>query len=540
MKSRWIKLAFVLIALWWVYLFFATKFVVVYDAEGFEQLGRIIAYHGWADFFKGGLQREPMFLWLVAVSMRLGDWWGCSYEYPLKLIGILYLFLTMLFSCRLMRMLSVRPFIAALIIFYIGISPVMTNSSMRLWSEFAVYPWVLLAVIWTIKSFKLLDGASQGRGEYFKISLYAMMLAFIFMLIMSVKAVAEGILILYLWPFYWLIFSHWRSGSRPKSRQVAIFCLVVLLLFEGMVCMYKWCNYHYNGNFAFTNRGIWLVYGSAVRRTQPLTIDSLGAAVASVPGMGICSSNFSPQDCKFWSGPYVDGIWTQKLDDLARQGITGAKALNYFTINTVKLVFSHPLQVMFLMVIEAQKMFFWESSLDFVAYPDWLDRILHAVGFSYSLRSILAFLSWMACVFALYILCFRSRKLPLKDQGQRQALFWIINFVFWYVWMFSWVHILDRFSFPLISKLVSIFFKTDSFFSPIKITPLTKFPNFFGFKLSLLLPKSLKTDIFSFNIELFSSIKIRLERGSKFLNPRILIGEKASLLLSLGLLLFGV
>jgi len=32
--------------------------------------------------------------------------------------------------------------LACLAVFYLGISPVMTNSSMRLWSEFATYPWV--------------------------------------------------------------------------------------------------------------------------------------------------------------------------------------------------------------------------------------------------------------------------------------------------------------------------------------------------------------------------------------------------------------
>jgi len=40
MRSAWIKIAFVIPVLWWVYLFFTTQFIVVYDAEGFEQTAK--------------------------------------------------------------------------------------------------------------------------------------------------------------------------------------------------------------------------------------------------------------------------------------------------------------------------------------------------------------------------------------------------------------------------------------------------------------------------------------------------------------------
>src|SRR5271170_2900413 len=142
MKSVWIKIVFLASILWWVYLYFTTQIVVVFDSVGYEDLGKMIAYQGWGEFFRHGPQREPLFPWLVATSMHLGDWWGISYYYPLKMIGVLFLLLTLIFSYRLMMLLSIRPFIAALTIFYMGISPVMTNSSMRLWSEFAAYPWV--------------------------------------------------------------------------------------------------------------------------------------------------------------------------------------------------------------------------------------------------------------------------------------------------------------------------------------------------------------------------------------------------------------
>ena len=105
---------------WWVYLFFTTQFIVVYDAAGYEDAGKMILHHGWAGYLSDGPPREPMFPSLIALSMRLGDWWGVSYYYPLKMIGLLCLFFTMVFSYRLMRMLSISWWIACFFVFYMG------------------------------------------------------------------------------------------------------------------------------------------------------------------------------------------------------------------------------------------------------------------------------------------------------------------------------------------------------------------------------------------------------------------------------------
>ena len=128
---------------------------------------------------------------------------------------------------------------------------------------------------------------------------HAVMVAAMFLVIMSVKAVAEGVLLFYLWPFYWRIFSYWRSRNFIKARQVAVFCLAVLIIFEGVVCAYRSCNYHYNGHFAFTTRGDWALYGNTARRMQPLTLKRLGAAVAFVPAWGYVRQFFRQDDCEF-------------------------------------------------------------------------------------------------------------------------------------------------------------------------------------------------------------------------------------------------
>jgi hypothetical protein len=348
-------------------------------------------------------------------------------------------------------MLSVSRAIACLVIFYFGISPVMTNSSMRVWSEFAAYPWVVLAVIWTIKSWRGLNNSPDDHWGRSRTVGHALMVALMFLLIMSVKAVAEGVLLFYLWPFYWLIFSKWRSGGFLKAKQAVLFCLIVLVTFEGVVNIYRLQNYFSNGHFTYTTRGDWALYGNTARRMQPLSPRRLGAAVAFVPGMDICHATFGVDDCDFWSARHSDDITFQKQGELSARGVTEEASSRYFIHTSIKMILSNPLQEVMLMIIEAHKMFFWESSIAFVAYPDWLERIFYSSGFTDITKIILAFLSWAGCVFAFCYLCYRLWKPSLASKEQDGALLWVFNFIFWYMAMYSLYFILDRYSFPLVS-----------------------------------------------------------------------------------------
>jgi hypothetical protein len=454
LRNIYFRSASIILFLWWLYLFFNTQFIVVYDSSGYEAAGKMIAHQGWAEFLRNGPQREPMFPWLISLSMRLGDWWGVSYGYPLKMIGLFFLSLTMIFSYRLMRMLSISRWLACLFVFYLGVSPTMSTSSMRLWSEFAAYPWVVLAVIWTIKSWGLLQKPSEGRKGDLKIVGHAAMVALMFLGVMSVKAITEGVLLLYLWPFYWRAFSCCRSGNFIKARQVAVFCLIVLAIFEGAVCGWRACNYYYNGEFAFTNRGDWALYGNTARRMQPLTLKRLGAAAAYVPPMGICPSLFGGDDCDFWSARYSDDLIAQKRAALSAQGIGGDAASKYFINSSMKMLLSNPLQAALLMFIEAHKMFFWEPITSFEVYPDWLEKIFFSAMFFNAMMAIAAFLSWISCVFAFFSLCRCIRKSGLPGIEKDAALLWTFNFIFWYMALYSLYFILDRYSYPIISLYV--------------------------------------------------------------------------------------
>lgn len=454
-RNIYFRTAFILLFFWWVYLFFTSQFIVVYDSSGYEDAGKMIAHQGWAEFLRHGPQREPMFPWLIALSMRLGEWWGISYYYPLKMIGLLFLSLTMVFSYRLMRMLSISRWLACLFVFYLGISPTLSTSCLRLWSEFAVYPWVVLAVIWTINSWRLLAKVSDDRGGDLKIAGHAVMVALMFLAVMSVKAITEGVLWAYLWPFYWRIFSYWRSRNFLKARQASVFCLTVLIIFEGAVCAYRACNYHYNGEFTFTNRGDWALYGNTARRMQPLTLKRLGAAVAFVPPMGICPPLFGDDDCNFWTARYSDDLIEQKRAELKARGISGDAATSrYFIESSLKMILSNPPQAVLLMFIEAHEMFFWEPITSFEVYPDWLGKIFYSPMFINTMMSIVAFLSWTGCVFAFFYLCRCFWKTGLPHNEQDGALMWVFNFICWYMALYSLYFIVDRYSFPLASLYV--------------------------------------------------------------------------------------
>ena len=454
MKDLCIRLAFMIPMTWWVYLFFTTQFIVVYDAAGYEDAGKMILHHGWAGYLSDGPPREPMFPSLIALSMRLGDWWGVSYYYPLKMIGLLCLFFTMVFSYRLMRMLSISWWIACFFVFYMGISPTMTTSSLRLWSEFAAYPWVVLAVIWAIKSWRLLNDAEDTRAADLKVKGYAVMVAVMFLGIMSVKAITEGVIFAYLWPFYWQVFSCWRSREIVKARQAAVFCLIVLIVFEGVVCAYRACNEHYNGHFAFTGRGDWALYGNTARRMQPLTLKRLGAAVASVSPTVSCPSLFSNEDCNVWTARYSDDLITQKNAELTAQGIKGDAVSRYYIGTSLKMILSNPLQAALLMVVEAHKMFFWEPITSFEVSPDWLEKIFFSNMFFCSTMNIVALLSWAGCVFAFFYLCRHVRKPGAYGDEEVSGLFWVFNFIFWYMGFYSFYFILDRYSYPVAALFI--------------------------------------------------------------------------------------
>ena len=102
--------AYVLPFVYWCYLILTTNFVVVFDSEGYINLANMF-YHTsqWAQYFRTGPNREPLYPLLIALSMHIGDWLNISYAYILKILSFLCLATTMFFIQRSLKKDQCRP-----------------------------------------------------------------------------------------------------------------------------------------------------------------------------------------------------------------------------------------------------------------------------------------------------------------------------------------------------------------------------------------------------------------------------------------------
>ncbi|HLD69859.1 MAG TPA: hypothetical protein VJA17_03750, partial [Candidatus Omnitrophota bacterium] len=148
---------------YWLYLLFFSNMIIVYDAGVFEDAGKMIYENGWIGFFKSGPRREPLYPFLVSLSMHAGEWLGISYHYLQKFIQIIFLFSTQLLLFKLLQELKANRTLSLVIILYFGFSPAIVNSAMSLYSEIASYPFVLLIVWLGYRSLRAVHGGSWSR-----------------------------------------------------------------------------------------------------------------------------------------------------------------------------------------------------------------------------------------------------------------------------------------------------------------------------------------------------------------------------------------
>jgi len=59
---------------YWTYLIFNAHMVIKFDAIGYEKLGRLIFTEGWDAYFQTGPHREPLYPWLISLSMHISSW----------------------------------------------------------------------------------------------------------------------------------------------------------------------------------------------------------------------------------------------------------------------------------------------------------------------------------------------------------------------------------------------------------------------------------------------------------------------------------
>lgn len=445
-----VGVAFVFCFVYWAYLLFASQMVIVFDAMVYEELGRMLSHSGWIEYFKTGPHNEPFYPLLIAFSMRLADHFSVSYQKIQTILQILMLFFTQLLTLTVLRRLNISRGIIALTILYLGISPALINATFVLFSEIAIFPFMLGIVLIGVKCWEVIL-----NNDYKGIILWGACLALVFIVITSTKALFEYIFIVFMAPYLFLAGKSIISQKRKIFTGALLFISTAAVLFNAFLFSYKSLNQKYNGHFMMADRGPYILYGNVAKRSEPLSLNCFWAGVAFVAGDGVCYKFFDKNDCYFWSIFTVEKYGRPKLYELESRGVPDSE-IDSALVNLAKgKMLETPFQQMLLMFIESFKMLFWESTkVGYVDYPSWLQALFGVTLFKNSLRLLVFLLTFASVGYVLrYVLKRRKQVFGDLDPQDRQThiLFFILTLVLSYTGFYSFFMINTRYASPLAS-----------------------------------------------------------------------------------------
>jgi len=420
---------FFLSLVYWLYLACTTRMDIVYDAIEYQNLGKLLNTQGWIEYFKVGPCREPIYPFLVSISMHLESVTGLAYVKIMAFFGVFLLLLTQALTYIILRLLNIRNSICALTLIYLALSPCVNNSAFSLFSEIAEIPFVLCIILTSYFSWE-----SIKKNTHLASFFYGLLLGLSLALATFVKDVFEGAAPAFLIVLFITIYS-----TNKKLTASFLLCLVTAVSFYAVpINAYKWLNWEYNGTFALANRASLRLYSTAAQRTEPLTIKKLAVALAYVPGEGVCNSIFGPKDCFYWSFQGAD-----VLGDKLKLKHFRTKQLNTTVLYKAEYkILQDPFEFTLFTCVEGLKMFFWESTqIGFVQYPHWLQRIYDFKIFNNALRFLLSLLTFIA-VFDLWIESFKPERSPIG--------FLIGVLIFFYALFFALFLLITRYMIPIV------------------------------------------------------------------------------------------
>jgi len=359
--------------LYWTYLTLTTNFILVFDSEDFFHLGQLFYSGRWTEFFLTGPHREPLYPLLIAGAMWAGQWLGISYTYFLKIFSFGFLLIAMICIQRVLGILKVNRWIQAATVLYTGFSPILINSALCMYSEIAAFPWLVAAVLWSIRYLEVLRGSERRLAPAFGLSLS--LLAFT-----MVKGAGMVLTPLF---FGWLLIEAWRQSNLKVTdflRRHKIPILSLLLVFYLPLGAYQSLNYFFNKHFALTNRSTMALYGNLnLRADNGLSLKHVLSHLATVPvSYDLCGRLFATEECNRWSMSASDETYLKRQDALAQQNLSAAQKEKIFNQGIAHALFGHPLIQAVYLTQEGLKMFFWETSQGaFVVYPAWLEQLFN-------------------------------------------------------------------------------------------------------------------------------------------------------------------
>ncbi len=475
-EPRMLILIFAACFFYWTYLIFNTTMFIKFDATHYEDLGRMIYQKGWSEYFRTGPNREPLYPFVVSVSMRLADIFSIPYQVFQKVFQACFVFLTQILLWVLMKQLRIDKKIRFMILLFFGFSPVMLNSMCSLYSEAMMIPWAIGIVLCLAKSYRIIhngmsDKAHQAKNKkdagYLILFLYGVLTAFLLLVATSGKGIFEYLFIFYLMPFLLLAGFAWIRSQKKVFCYSLFYVLITGLVYQSTIAAFKSLNDKYNGHYELTNRYSELFFANALKRTEKLSPRMWMAHLASIPGRGVCQKFFTQQECEFTGFEGADQHRIYLVEHI--QGVPSEK-INAQTIAlTFGLIRAHPIQYAILSGIESFKMIFWETTqLGFVGYPDYLQKLFSNSLLKDGLRFLMSFLTGWAIVYVVGYL-YRHRLSLVKPASQKdgqlkeiQTLFFVVLVIVPFIGLYAMFSILTRFALPIVSLfLVCIAFLLD-------------------------------------------------------------------------------
>lgn len=435
--------AFLISFIYWVYLALTSHMIIVFDACGYEAAGKTLSGKRWLDYFLNGPGREPFYPLLVSLSMRIGDIFSLHYQMIQVFLQLSILFITQLLILRILRLLEINDWISAFTVLYLGVSPAMVNSALSLYSEIATYPLILAIILLMYQSW------ISFSGQKIRIVTLAIASGLAFVIMTLSRGIFEVITPVFVSLFF---LSTLLTRKRRFILNATMYLVIVSAVFYILISGYKLTNKIFNGNFVVTSRGGHMLYGSAARRTGPLTRERFLTALACVPGEGVCKSIFGKEKCYFWSTYKSDEFGTGKISELEGKGLRRIEDVDKEAVRAaLNKVLQNPGQFVLLWFIEGFKMFFWESTqIGFVSYSAGLTKLFCWLPLKNGLRLLMSILTFAALVYLVNFLLHERENLFVPHENTKIFLFLSLLLIFLFGSAYALCLIIPRYTFPIV------------------------------------------------------------------------------------------
>ncbi len=385
-----------LLFLYWGWLCLTSQMMVMYDSIDYLRSGELMAQGGLEAYVRQGPAREPIYPFLIAAANLVADKFSFSLLDVLRLLQMGLLALSLFLFRRLLRHCHIPDGISWCLVLYMGLSPAIVNSALSIYSEIAVLPLVLFAVLVYRRAFY--SGLDRA------VICWAVAAGIISTALVLVKAASEFSV-----PFFMFMCIFVCRGVGWR-RFIPL--LVAAIVFFAGVNAYKSYNLALNGNYVVTNRASWALFGSTKRRTEPMTLRSWGAGVLFMGGRGVCERFFTPDECVYWSFETSDALSGVEIERLSGLNLPPREVAWSFLSGSLGMVLRAPFQYVFFSVVEGMKMFFWETTqLGFVEYPPVLKALFSSGLFGDGLRAFIFIVSLAGFIFFVLRLA-RGRGVP--------------------------------------------------------------------------------------------------------------------------------